>query len=144
MCKLFSSICKPRNLGDSEEFLQGSLCPSPHLIFTGLFHSHSWFNQWMSLFRVKIKFTWFAPVYTPMPPDVVLLYICRNFLLTGLGDSMEIPKQLIWRLSKIFLSNIVQHDPTFRQQRWSLLCRRSPVDSNIGITGRDKNKKLEN
>jgi hypothetical protein len=68
MCKLFPSICKPRNLGNSEEFLQGSLCP--HLNFTGLIRSpHSWFNQWMSLFRVKIKFTWFAPVYTPMPPD---------------------------------------------------------------------------
>ena len=68
MCKLLSFICKPRNLGDSEEFLQGSLCP--HLIFTGLIRSpHSWFNQWMSLFLVKIKFAWFAPVYIPLPPD---------------------------------------------------------------------------
>ncbi len=54
MCKLFPSICKPRNIGDSEEFLQSSPCP--HLIFTGLIRSpHSWFNQWMSLFRVKIS-----------------------------------------------------------------------------------------
>ncbi len=68
MCKLFSSICKPRNLGDSEEFSQSSPCPQ--LILTGLLRApHSWFNLWMSLFRVKIKFTWFAPVYIPLLPD---------------------------------------------------------------------------
>ncbi len=46
---------------------------------------------------------------------LVLLLICRNSLLTALGDKMEIPKQFIRRHSNIFLSNIVQHDPIFRQ-----------------------------
>jgi hypothetical protein len=45
MCNLFSSICKARNFGDSEEFLQGSLCP--HLIFTGLIISLNTFPTFL-------------------------------------------------------------------------------------------------
>ncbi len=70
MCKLFSSICNPRNLSDSEEFLQSAPCPQ--LILTGLIRTlYSWFNLWMSPFWVKIKFTRFALVYISLPPYVL-------------------------------------------------------------------------
>ncbi len=37
----------------------------------------------MSLFLVKIKFRWFAPVYIPLPPDEVccLVYVCTSTYL---------------------------------------------------------------
>ena len=72
MFKLFPSICKPPNLGDSEEFSQRA--PGTQLILTSSLRAPpSWFNLWMSLFRVQKKFTWFTQVHIHLPPDELIM-----------------------------------------------------------------------
>ena len=86
MCQFFPSIYKPQNLGDSEEFLQRAPCTT-QLILTSLLraqHSSSWFNLWMSLFRVKTclhglhRFTSRCP---PMSMQYLLVLPCPLYYL---------------------------------------------------------------
>ena len=71
MCKLFPAICKPHNLGDSEEF---SKTLSGHTLdlCTDYVPPNSWFNQLMSLFGSDQVYTCLEKVYmvyTGLPPD---------------------------------------------------------------------------
>ncbi len=65
----------------------------------------------MSLFRVKIKFTWFAPVYIPMPPDA-----CPSEEdLTVLTDSLSAMRLLQSMQRKYFPLSLYRRRDSVRQ-----------------------------